>query len=426
MKPTVKQLKNGISVVLSPQEGAKSATILVYCRVGSRYETKEINGASHFIEHLMFKGTKRRPTAQDISRELDQYGADYNAYTSKDKTGYYVKSESAHLSNAIDLLYDMIFHSKYDPKEINRERGVIIEEINMYEDNPRMHIEDLLERVLFPSSTLGWEIIGPRKVIRKITPKQLREYRDAYYIPERLTITVAGDIPKDVMKQLGATFGRLRSPKRKRDAAYKPFCPPKSLKNALIVQEKKTEQTQLGLAFFGYPIGHEDEPTAKLLSVILGGYMSSRLFIQVRERRGLCYSVYASHDAVEDTGMFSIFAGLDRKRLNEAVHTIYGELDKVKKQGVTEEELRRAKDNLRGKIALAFEDSSFQAAWYGKQWMHEKKIQTPEERMKEIDRVTRTDIKRVANAIFNPACVAKSVIGPKGNRAALDKIFKWE
>ncbi|MBD3251097.1 hypothetical protein GF380_01335 [Candidatus Uhrbacteria bacterium] len=426
MKPTIQKLKNGMSVILHPVPNAKSVTVFVYCRVGSRYETREINGASHFIEHLMFKGTKKRPNTEIIARTLDQYGANFNAMTSKDYTGYYIKIDARHTDLAVDLLNDMLFHSKYDPKEIDRERGVIIEEINMYEDNPQMHIEDLLEEILFPNSTLGWNIAGPKKVIRNITRKQLLDYRDRYYVPNRMTIAVSGNVTPSLLKQLEATFGKRKAPKTSENTSYKPFRAPVELKRPVVGQEKQTEQTQISIGFYGLPWGHPDEPAAKLLSVILGGTMSSRLFIQVRERKGLCYTISSYHQSLEDTGIFGISAGLDRKRLPEAMETIRGELKKILNRGVTAEELQRAKDHIRGKLTLAFEDSSFQSGWYGKQWMFMERTETPEERMKLLDAVTVTDVKRVARVIFRPSQMASAMIGPNAGTKTLEKLFKWE
>jgi predicted Zn-dependent peptidase len=426
MKPAVKKLNNGIPVVLSPQDGAASMTLFVFCRVGSRYEAKETNGASHFIEHLMFKGTKRRPSTEALSRLLDRYGAEYNAMTSKDYTGYYVKMDAKQTALAADLLHDMMFHSLYDPKEIDRERGVIIEEINMYEDNPRMHIDDLLEHALFPHSTLGWNIAGPRDVIRNVTREQLIAYRDAYYIPERLTVVVAGKVVPGLMSILEKTFGRLKPPACRLDATFDPFVPPATLRGGVAFEDKQTEQAQLGIAFHGLPHGHPDLAAAKLLATILGGTMSSRLFIEVRERRGLCYSISADHQPLEDTGVFGILAGLDKTRLELAVATIRGELEKMKKNRVSPTELSEAKENIRGRMTLAFEDSSFQADWYGKQYMFLGRLETPADRMKLIDRVTAADVKRVAETIFRPDMMASAVIGPFGRRETLEKYFDWE
>lgn len=423
MKPLLKRLSNDIPVIVVPQKGAESMTLFVFCRVGSRYEHAAINGASHFIEHLMFKGTKRRPNTQTISRTLDQYGAEYNAMTGKDFTGYYVKMDAAHTPLAIDLLHDMLFHSHYRASEIDRERGVIVEEINMYEDNPQMHIEDLLEEALFPGSTLGWNIAGPRQVIRNVTRAQLIAYRDAYYIPSRLTVVLAGKIHPRAMTLLGKTFGVVRQPDVPQDKPFDVFTPPKTLRSPLAFQQKKTEQVQMGMAFYGLGLGSEDRFAASLLGTILGGSMSSRLFVEVRERRGLCYSISASHQPLEDVGLFSLTSGLDRARLPEAVKTIFGELTKVREKGVSAAELRRAKDHVRGKLTLAFEDSATQADWYGKQWMFRGELETPEARLRKLERVTPAQVKRVAQALFRPERMASAVIGPFADKAALARMF---
>ena len=414
-----------MSAILIPQDGVKSATVYVFCKVGSRYETKSINGASHFVEHLMFKGTKRRPTAQDISRELDRYGAAYNAYTSKDHTAYFIKISSDKVDEAADLLHDMVFCSSFDAKEIERERGVIIEEINMYEDNPAMRIDMLMQKALFSHSTLGWEEAGPRSVIRGISRKDLVAYRDAYYIPNRVTVAVAGHMPKNIMTLLNRTFGTVQKNHRKKDRAYATCAVPKKL-HAISVEKKKTEQTQVGIGFYGVHAEHKDEPAIKILSIILGGYMSSRLFTEVRERRGLCYSVSASHDSFEDTGVFGIYAGLDSTRLALAMKTIYAELELIRSKLVSEEELTRAKDHVKGTLALAFEDSAVQASWFGREWMFRKKLEMPDERIAQLSAVTREQVRRVANGILRPERMAVAAIGPLAKGKGLDKKLNWE
>lgn len=423
-KPQLKTLKNGMKAIFVPQKGATSTTVMVFTKVGSRYESQEINGASHFIEHLMFKGTKRRPTTLDVSKELDRYGAEYNAFTSKDLTAYYVKMDATQTKLAIDLLHDMIFHSKYDAKEIDRERGVIIEEINMYEDNPRMHIDDIMEEALFQNSSLGWNIAGPRENIRKVTRQQLIDYRDAYYVPERMVVAVTGKIDTHVMPLLQKTFGSVKNPKENNAKAFEPFVAPKKLENPVAFQQKQTEQVQLGLSFYGLPLGNKDLGAASLLATILGGTMSSRLFTEVRERRGLCYSVYASHQALEDTGIFQVMAGLDKTRTEEAVKVIWQELKMMTTKLVSAEELKRAKDHVRGKFLLAFEDSSTQADFYGKQWLFQKKLETPEDRLKRIQKVTAADIRRVAKSIFNKDRMASAVIGPFEDKKKVEALFK--
>lgn len=423
-KPTIKKLKNGMTAIFVPQKGAVSATVLVLSKVGSRYESKNINGASHFIEHLMFKGTKRRPTAQTLSRELDRIGADYNAYTDKDVTGYYIKMDAAKTELAVDMLHDMLFHSKFDAKEMDRERGVIIEEINMYEDNPRAHVDDLLEAELFPNSTLGWDIAGPREVIRSVSRDDLVSYRDAYYIPERMAVIVAGKVLSGTLALLEKTFGSVKR-KAGDDRPFDPFCQPATLKGSVAYQDKTTEQVQLAMGFYGFPTGHADAPAAGLLANVLGGNMSSRLFTQIRERRGLCYSINASHGTREDVGAFSIMAGLDKKRVPEAVKAIFAELKKLVRTSPTVHELNDAKENVRGRTMLAFEDSATQAEWYGKQWLFKKTLETPEERMKKFDAVTPSDIRRVAKKIFHPEKTALALIGPFGDKKNILKFAKW-
>ncbi len=423
MKPIRKTLKNGMNAIVVPQKGATSMTVMVFTRVGSRYETHDISGASHFIEHLMFKGTKRRPDTQMISKELDRYGAEYNAFTSKDLTAYYVKMDASKTKLAVDILHDMIFHSKYDPKEIDRERNVIIEEINMYEDNPRMHIDDMLEEVLFPDSTLGWNIAGPRTIISTVPREKLVKYRDTYYIPSRMAVVVSGKIIPGIWPVLESSFGKIKQPIAPADKAFVPFCSPEKLSDPVAFQKKDTEQVQLGIAFHGIGLGHGDLPAVSLLATILGGSMSSRLFTQVRQRRGLCYSIFAAHQALEDTGIFNIKSGLDKSRIAEAVKVILQEIKKISTQSVSAEELRRAKDNIRGRLMLAFEDSSDQADWYGRQWIFEKRLETPEQRLKKLDAVTASDIKRVAKQIFRKEHMASAIIGPFENQAAVEKLF---
>ncbi len=424
MKPKLHKLKNGMTVLFVPQTGAESMTLLVLVKVGSRYETKKINGASHFIEHLMFKGTKRRPTTEVLSRELDRFGAEFNAYTDKDMTGYYIKMDAAKTGLAIDMLYDMLFHSKYDSKEIDRERGVILEEINMYEDNPRLQVDDLLEEILFPASTLGWNIAGTRDNIRRVTRQELIGYRDAYYIPERMTVVISGKIPPGTLQTLEKTFGTIpRS--LGQDKTFTPFNLPTCLVKRLAFKDKQTEQVQLSFAFHALKQSDKKLPAAILLSVILGGNMSSRLFIQIRERRGLCYSIRAGHQAREDVGLFQVSAGLDKTRFGEAVKAIFKELKEAAKNGVTAEELQRAKDFIRGQTVLAFEDSSFQAGWYGKDWLFRKRLETPDERMKRFAKVTKAEIKAMARQLFRPEQMAAAVIGPLGSPQKVKKLITW-
>lgn len=402
---------NGANGILVPDPDATSVTLMVFVPVGSRHESKSINGASHFLEHLMFKGTGRRPTTLDLSRELDRFGAEYNAFTGKDLTAYYIKIEASQSVLAIDLLSDMLFHSRFDSKEMERERGVIVEEINMYEDNPRMHIDDLLEQALFPEHPLGWSIAGPREVIKNVKRDDLLAYHAEHYHPANMTVSLAGKITPRSVASLVRSFGRIKK-KRPTVRPFVPFVQPETLEHPILFQAKKTEQVQLGMAFYGFHHQHASLPAAILLSTILGGSMSSRLFIQVRERCGLCYSISASHHPMQDTGVFSILAGLERSRVDEAIRVIWQELQRTRRTPVDREELCRAKDHIRGKLMLAFEDSSARADWYGRQWALEGTMETPEQWLARIDRVTAKDVQYVAKGLFLREKMAAALIGP--------------
>jgi predicted Zn-dependent peptidase len=428
MDKSVKRLTldNGMSLVVAPQKGAQSMTLLILCKVGSRYEPVELNGASHFVEHLMFKGTPRRPSTLDISKELDRYGAEYNAYTGKDLTGYYIKMDASHTHEAIDLLHDMLFHSLYDPKEVDRERTVIIEEIKMYEDNPRDHISDLLESHLYSGSPLGRNIAGTRQSVSDMSRDDLMAYRDAYYIPSRMTVAISGKIVPGALALIRKTFGRVTQPKKPRDLPFACFKQPVAAKQPLALQKKQTEQTQLAMSFYGFPFGHADRHTAGLLANILGGSMSSRLFIEIRERRGLCYAIGAQNESLEDTGAFTIGMGLEHGRVKEALRAIYDELNKVTQEPVTKEELTRAKDQMRGRLALAFEDSATRAEWYGRQWLYERKLESPESRVKLLQKITAGDIRRVARSVLNPNRMVLAAIGPEAVPKAFKRIVNWK
>ncbi len=411
-------LKNGMRVHLAPFKGTKAVTALVLCKVGSRNEEKKINGASHFIEHLMFKGTKRRPTTLDISRTLDGVGAEYNAYTGKNLTGYYIRIDSAHTDLAVDVLHDMLFHSKFDNKELNRERGVVIEEINMYRDNPMMHVEDLLEYLVFEGNTLGWEIAGDYKRMKEMTRKDIIDYRDEFYVPSQMVIAIAGKIPANIKPLLEKTFGSVKESK-KEPRKYEAFSGVKPTdKPRANVQFKKTEQIQLAIGFESFGVGDKRNDALNLLSVILGGTMSSRLFISVRERKGLAYLIRSSNTTYDETGIFTIQAGLDKTRLPVAMKTILQELRKMKKDLVTTAELKQAKDHVKGQMLLKLENSSARASWYGHGELLAKKVRTPDEFAKSISKITAAEIRQVAKDIFDEKKMRLAAIGPYKNEEA--------
>jgi predicted Zn-dependent peptidase len=411
-----KILENGMPVYLIPFEGTEAATVLVLTHVGSRFEPEKIQGASHYIEHLMFKGTERRPTTLEISRELDAVGAEFNAYTGKNITGYYVKADGAHLGLAIDLLHDMIFHSKYAEEEVDRERGVILEELKMYEDNPMAHVEELIENVLYEGSTLGRDIIGTRETLKNMTREDLVQFRDENYLPNNMSIAVSGKIDGQTMKWLEETFGQIPNG-QKEPAAYEAYAGHSTQEVPKVaLQTKETEQVQLAIGFPAYGLNDPKIRAASVMAKILGGTMSSRLFISVRERHGLAYFVRCHVDPVEDTGSLIIRAGLDKSRLKLATKTIMQELRKMVKEGVSEDELHKAKENIRGKLLLKMEDSSSRAGWFGTQELLNDSVKTTQAYIEEIQTVTREQVQEVAKEMLDEKKMCLSVVGPFENK----------
>jgi predicted Zn-dependent peptidase len=402
-------LKNGLRVIVAPMHETKAMTALVLVKVGSRYETRKINGVSHFVEHLMFKGTKKRPTSLNISKELDGIGAEYNAFTGKDHTGYYIKANYEKAELALEMLSDILFNSLFDPKEIERERGVIVEEINMYEDNPLMFAEDLFERTVYGEHPLGWHVAGPKEVIKKVSHHDIINYHHHYYQPLNMLVAVAGRIDSRLIKLIKKYFGGPR-----KAAPVKRFAKItiRQSRPQLAVKFKDTEQVQLCLGFPSYDYFDKRLYALYLLGVILGGNMSSRLFTSIREKKGLCYFIRSGVNVYQDTGNLMIQAGLDKTRIKEAIREIIKELKRAARDGVTPAELRQAKDFLRGKLILDLESSDHVASWFSKQELLMNKILTPAEQMARLDRVTAAEVKAVCRNIVRMSKINLSLIGP--------------
>jgi predicted Zn-dependent peptidase len=389
--------------------------------IGSRYEKENEAGISHFLEHMMFKGTTQRPNTLILSQELDGIGAEFNAFTSKDVTGYYIKANSEHLARAIEILSDMLFNSKMEQAEIEREKGTIIEEINMYEDNPKNQAEEALEKILFEKNSLGREVAGTKKTVAAVNQQSLLSYWQKNYQPQRCVITVAGNlIENKTKKSLEKFFGRAQASAR--SVNFIKF-KPQQKQPRLFLKYKKTEQAHLTLGFIGPKFGEPDFLAAKLLGVILGGSMSSRLFINIRERHGLCYYIRASHDTYEDVGATYLQAGLDKKRIYLAIKMIFAELKKIK-TGVSPAELKKAKEFIKGHIIMEMEDSAAVADWYGKQELFYRQHKTPAERIKELEKVTVSALTRVARKIFVNQKINLAIVGPYRSVAEFKKLLK--
>lgn len=414
-------LPNGLRVVTIPLHDTQAVAVYVLAKVGSRYETRSLNGVSHFIEHLMFKGTTKRPTTLDISKLLDGVGANYNAFTSKDCTGYYVKMNHEHTELALDVVSDMLQHSLFDPKEIERERGVIVEEIKMYDENPIMAIEDLFEGAVFGQHhQLGWNIAGPQSVIKNVSRAAILKYRNQYYHAGNMWVVVAGKLSPHINQQILKYFRGVKA--KPRTPKFKPYRHQASA--PVVIKHKEVEQVQIGLGTKSFSYTDKRLPALQVLSVILGGNMSSRLFIQVRERRGLAYSVSAAPNPYEDAGCFMVHAGLEKNRLEEALRVIVAEMKKMKTTKVSSVELARAKEFMRGKTILGLEDSDSLASWYGRQSLFSKKILSPEESLARMAKVTAADVQAVAQTMFKPGNMKLAIVGPYKDPKPFAKIIK--
>ncbi len=421
----VSKLKNGITLIKVPVAGSKAVTLMAMFPVGSRYEHKKISGISHFVEHMLFKGTKKRPTHLEISRELDALGAEYNAFTSKDYTGYYVRTGEINTAKAFDWLADITFNSKLDGAEIEKEKGVIVEELRMYEDNPLMAVDNLFERAIFGEDhPLGRDIGGTPDSVRGLSRQDLWDYYQNFYLPSNMVLVVAGKINnKKIAKLLKLFETRKDTSKHDLKSKFEKFVWKKQslpLEKRLLVTEKKLDQAQVIMGFPGLPYNDPDRYAASVLLNILGGGMSSRLFVEVREKRGLAYMVSTGSAGFRDAGVATIQAGLDPSRLADAFKVIKEELAKIKKTPVSAKELADSKNNIAGRTELSMEDSSAQAQWFAKQFWFGNKIETYEQVTKKIKQVTAAQVKKVANRFFDMDMAHFAVIGPMSKEKVLD------
>jgi predicted Zn-dependent peptidase len=414
-------LPNGARVILTHIPHLESVTTTITFGVGSRYETKPINGISHFLEHMMFKGTVNRPTTLEISKELDSVGAEYNAFTSKEMTSYYIKLASKHIDTALDMLQDVLKNSIFKAEEVIRERGVITEELNMYEDNPQVLAEELLESHVYGNTPMGWNIGGDKKTVGAVTRAKIVRYFNTYYQPNNMIISVVGNFDrKKTLERIKKDFSDL---KRKAVPSYKKVTKTKKGPDVSL-RYKKTEQAHLALGLKGFTYGHKDLTALRLLSIILGGNMSSRLFINIRERLGLCYYIRSGMNKYHDVGLFMIQAGLDTKRIHKAVESIVGELNILRTEGISKDELHKAKEFMKGKLALSFEESEQITSFLLTQEFYESSIKTPEERAKEIDKVTKEDVERVIARVITEDTLSLAIVGPYKNKQRFKKALK--
>jgi predicted Zn-dependent peptidase len=411
-------LKNGTRLLLASQAEAQSAAAMVMFAAGSRYETPAEAGIAHFAEHLFFKGTERRPTARDISFEVDSMGADFNAFTGKEYTGYYIKCTRDQVVQALDVLSDMLFHSRFDPEEIEREKGVIVEEMNMYTDTPAQYLPDVYDNLCFGDSPLGRPIIGNKDSIRGATRDTFTGYLDRWYAPERTFVGLGGGLEDSAIAAAEELFG---SRPVFDTADYVPFAPVK--RDRVRLHTKDSDQFHLRIGGDGLPIGHPDRYIVQLLTTVLGGGMSSRLFSEVRERRGLAYYVYAQHGQYLDAGSLFAQAGVDLARADEAVRTILAELRKVRDEPVPADELAKAKSYVRGRLVLGLEDPRSIISFGLRGLVLEGKARELTEVLDGFSSVTADEIQRVAAELLRPEALRIAAIGPVDDVARFEHLL---
>ena len=414
-------LSNGLRIITVPQKSTQAVTVLVLVGTGSKYETREINGISHFLEHMFFKGTKNMPDKLEIAETLDKVGGIYNAFTGEEYTGYYAKTAFSKFDLALKWVSDIYLNSLLPEKEVKREKGVIIEEINMIYDNPMSRVGLLWNRLLYGDQPAGWDIAGTKETVSSIGRKDLFEYMKEQYTAPNTIVCVAGRIEEEeAIEKVKRYFSSMKSSKPREKAEVIE----NQKKPGSLIDHKEIDQTHLCLGVRGYNVLHPKKYAQDVLAVLLGGMMSSRLFMEVRERLGLAYYVKTESDCNPDTGFLVTQAGVENSNAQKAVSTILKEYRKISQKKVPAGELKKAKEYIKGKMALSLESSDELAAFYGVHELLEKRILTPKEIYAKIDKVTSSDVLAVAKDIFRPEGLNLALVGPHKDHKAFDKLLR--
>ena len=414
-------LPSGLRLITVPMKDNPTATVLVLVEAGSKYETKTNNGVSHFLEHMCFKGTKKRPTPLSISHELDSIGAQYNAFTAQEFTGYFAKGQFGDRAQLLDVVSDIYLNSTLPAEALEKERGVIIEEINMYEDIPQRQVADEFMALIYPNQPAGFSIAGSKEHIRAMKRENFLDYRQAHYLAQATTVVIAGNIDEEKVKgEVIVAFKNSPVGKKSPKLAVME----KQKKPALAIKEKKTDQTHFILGVRSFGLFDKRDIPLRLLAEVLGGGMSSRLFQKLREEMGVCYYVKADNEAFTDHGIFGVAAGVTPARLAEVVKVVLAEFEKFKKTPVAAEELAKAKAHLIGSMFLSLESSDAIAEYYGFQEIFKKEIKKPAEIAEKIRAISAVDLKKLASEIFVENKLNLAVIGQDVNRLELEKTLR--
>lgn len=414
-------LPSGLRLVTVPMKDNPTVTVLVLVEAGSKYETKINNGVSHFLEHMCFKGTRKRPTPLSISHELDSIGAQYNAFTAQEFTGYYAKGQFGARAQLLDVVSDIYLNSTLPTEAMEKERGVIIEEINMYEDMPQRQVGNEFMALLYPNQPTGYSIAGTKEHIRAMKRDDFLDYQRAHYLAQATTVVVAGNVDgAEVKREVTTAFKNSPTGEKSPKLAVVE----KQKKPALAIKEKKTDQTHFILGVRSFGLFDKRDIPLRLLAEVLGGGMSSRLFQKLREEMGVCYYVKADNDAFTDHGIFGIAAGVDRTRLVEVIKVVLVEFEKLKKTPIATAELAKAKAHLIGSMFLSLESSDSLAEYYGFQEIFKKEIKKPAEIAEKISAISAGDLKKLANEIFLESQLNLAVIGQNADQTELEKTLR--
>lgn len=413
-------LKNGLRIITVPQKESKTAIVLILVGTGSKYETKEISGISHFLEHMLFKGTEKFKKPRDVAEFLDKIGGEFNAFTGEEYTGYYAKVSSKHLDDAFEWTSQIFLKSIIPSKEVEKERGVIIEEINMYNDNPMMYVDQLWKKLLYGDQPAGWDIAGTKETVLSIKRKDILNYIDSQYNAKNTIICVAGNIDEEkVISKIKKYFGGIKEKKAKE-------------KLKVIESQKEPQmlnfyrdisQTNLILGVRAYDLFHEDRYVAEVIACYLGGMMSSVLFEEVREKLGAAYYVRTCNASDTDTGYLATHSGIDNNKLEKVVGIILREYKKMKSIKIKDKDLKNVKEHLKGKMAIRLENYDDKAIFFANQELLKKEITTVENVFKKIDSVTKEDVLRVSQNIFRDENLNLALIGPNKNNNQLKKLL---
>jgi predicted Zn-dependent peptidase len=398
--------KNGVRIVLENIPHVRSVAIGVWIGTGSRNEDPQTNGISHFLEHMFFKGTKTR-TAKEIAESFDSIGGQVNAFTSKEYTCYYAKVLDTHSQFALDVLADMFFNSSFDEVELQKERNVVLEEIKMYEDTPDDIVHDLLSRAIYEDHPLGYPILGTEETLNTFSGETLRNYIHERYTPENVVISIAGNITENFIQEVEKYFGSYMGGKNEAADNLPVF------HSNRLSRKKDTEQAHLCIGFEGLKVGHDDMYSLIVLNNVLGGSMSSRLFQEVREQRGLAYSVFSYHSAYQDNGVVTVYGGTGAKQLDVLFDTIQETLAKLKHDGITDKELTNSKEQLKGSLMLSLESTNSRMSRNGKNELLLKRHRSLDEIIEQIDLINKQSVNDMAHAVFNDK-YSVSLISPNG------------